>query len=99
MLGWQAGLANALGSEGMGLNTRRYLGPPSFSMSQGLWQECGMLLRALGIQPRRLTPDMNLLMFVAVCGAAVIGEWFEAVTVSFSVFGVTLIGIVECRSG
>lgn len=32
---------------------------------------------------RNLRPDMNLLMVVAVAGAAIIGEWFEAATVAF----------------
>lgn len=32
---------------------------------------------------RRLRPDMNLLMVVAVIGAMVIGQWFEAATVAF----------------
>jgi len=32
---------------------------------------------------RRLRPDMNLLMMVAVIGAIAINEWFEAATVSF----------------
>lgn len=32
---------------------------------------------------RRMRPDMNMLMVVAVAGAIVIGQWFEAATVAF----------------
>lgn len=32
---------------------------------------------------KRMSPDMNLLMMVAVAGALIIGDWFEAATVAF----------------
>lgn len=45
----------------------------------GLW----MVLPKALISVRRLRPDMNLLMTVAVCGAVALGDWLEAATVSF----------------
>jgi len=32
---------------------------------------------------KRLQPDMNLLMMVAICGAVAINQWFEGATVAF----------------
>ncbi len=45
----------------------------------GVWQIAPKALYAL----KRLSPDMNLLMMVAIAGAIVLGEYFEAATVAF----------------
>ena len=76
------GFAAALGSEGLGINAP--VPQPALllylaGIAAGVWYVVPRAWLAL----RRLAPDMNLLMFIAVCGAAILGEWFEAVTVSF----------------
>ena len=45
----------------------------------GLWYVFPGALRSA----RRLAPDMNLLMTVAVAGAGALGDWFEAATTAF----------------
>ncbi len=52
----------------------------------GAWFIAPKALLAL----RRLRPDMNLLMSVAAVGAMILGEWFEAATVTF-LFSVALL--------
>jgi Cd2+/Zn2+-exporting ATPase len=76
------GVGNALGSEGLGVShevpipARILYGVAILS---GGWFVAPKAWYAI----RRLRPDMNLLMTVAVIGAIGIGEWFEAATVSF----------------
>jgi Cd2+/Zn2+-exporting ATPase len=76
------GFEAAVGAEGMGtaqgvpLTVRTLYG---LGILTGAWY----ILPKAWLAARRLRPDMNLLMTVAVCGAVVIGEWFEASTVSF----------------
>jgi Cd2+/Zn2+-exporting ATPase len=80
---WAAGgIPAALGSEGMGL--AHHIVPAaqalySLSIIFGAWY----VLPKAWFAAKRLRPDMNLLMTVAVVGAAAIGEWFEAATVAF----------------
>ncbi len=76
------GVAAALGSEGLGATATipliarvLYIG----AVLSGAW----FVLPKAWYSLRRLRPDMNLLMTIAVLGAIGIGEWFEAATVSF----------------
>jgi len=81
--------SDALGSEGMGIAESV---PPLaillylVGIATGVWQVFPKAWRAAV----RLRPDINLLMTVAVIGAAAIGEWFEAATVAF-LFSVSLL--------
>jgi len=78
-----AGLIGALGSEGTGLTESAP--PPAavvlyvIAIVSGGWYVAPRAVAAV----RRLRPDMNLLMTIAVIGAAGIGEWFEAAVVTF----------------
>ena len=78
-----AGLSGALGSEGTGLAEGE---APLVSV---ILYVTGIVSGGWYVAPRalaavlRLRPDMNLLMAIAVVGAAAIGEWFEAATVTF----------------
>lgn len=80
---WFAGgFAAAFGSEGLGIADTvpfpaivLYL----IGIAAGVWLVFPKACRAaVGMRP-----DMNLLMTIAVVGAAAIGEWFEAATVAF----------------
>ena len=82
------GLGAALGSGGLGSTH----GVPAqariiyaLAVLAGVW----FILPRAWFALRTLRPDMNLLMTLAACGAMVIGEWFEAATVSF-LFAVAL---------
>ncbi|HEX7008596.1 MAG TPA: heavy metal translocating P-type ATPase, partial [Phycisphaeraceae bacterium] len=58
----------------------------TLSIVAGVWYVLPKAWSAL----RALRPDMNLLMTIAVAGAVLIGEWFEASTVAF-LFAVALL--------
>ena len=76
------GIAAALGSEGLRAHESvplvarlLYIG----AVLAGGW----LVFPKAWFSLRRLRPDMNLLMMIAVAGAIGIGDWFEASTVSF----------------
>jgi Cd2+/Zn2+-exporting ATPase len=81
-VGFSGGLHEAFGAEGVG----HVHAVPWFSKGAYL---CAMVSACWFIAPKawlsakRLRPDMNLLMVVAILGAMSIGEWFEAATVAF----------------
>lgn len=77
-----AGVQAALGSEGAGLaETVPVVSAALYTVGiiAGAWFVVPRAWRAA----RRLRPDMNLLMTIAVIGAVGIGEWFEAAVVAF----------------
>lgn len=80
---WSSGgLHEALGAEGMGHAHRI----PWFSKGAylgAMFAACWFIAPKAWLSARRLRPDMNLLMVVAILGAMSIGEWFEASTVAF----------------
>lgn len=76
------GLLEALGSESAGHTHAVPL------LSQGIYlagivSGCWFIAPKAWLSAKRVRPDMNLLMLIAVCGAIAIGEWFEAATVAF----------------
>src|SRR4030095_14807614 len=72
----------ALGSEGLGLTHEGPLLSRLLYAAAAITGAWFVLPKAL-YSIRTLRPDMNLLMTLAVAGAMVIGEWFEAATVAF----------------
>lgn len=86
---WRAGgVVAALGSEGLGAsepvpNLSRII--YSVGILAGVW----FVLPKAWFALRKLRPDMNLLMVVAIAGAIGLGDWFEAASVAF-LFSVSL---------
>lgn len=78
----RGGFAEALGSEGLGQAHDVPLAARLIYLSAVVVGGRYVAPKAL-LAVRRLRPDMNLLMTIAVIGAAIIGEWFEAALVTF----------------
>ena len=76
------GVVAAIGSEGLGVAHHVPLAARLIylvSIVAGAW----LVVPKAWYSARRLRPDMNLLMTVAIVGAVALGEWFEAATVAF----------------
>ncbi len=80
--GLAGGVGAATGSEGLGIAYHVplavrlvYLG----SIGAGVWYVVPKAWHAA----RQVQPDMNVLMTIAIAGAIVLGDWFEAATVAF----------------
>lgn len=82
------GIDAAVGSEGLGLSHHVPL-PTIVLYAVGIVAGSWYIVPKALFAMRRMRPDMNLLMVLAVIGAVIIGEWFEAATVSF-LFAVSL---------
>ena len=76
------GWAEVLGSEGLG-KTHVVPLPVRAVYLLAVLTGIYLVLPKAFFSLKRVRPDMNLLMAVAVCGAIGIGEWFEAATVAF----------------
>ncbi len=77
-----AGFRAAVGSEGAGLAEEVPIPARLFYIASIVAGGSFVAPRAW-MSLRRVRPDMNLLMTIAVFGAAAIGEWFEAAMVTF----------------
>lgn len=76
------GVSAALGSEGLGLAHAVPFAARALyftAIGAGSW----FVVPKAWFSLRRLRPDMNLLMTIAVVGAAIIDEWLEAALVTF----------------
>lgn len=76
------GVSGAIGSEGIGIAHEIPAAAKalySIAIVTGAW----FVLPKAWLALRRLRPDMNFLMTLAVIGAIALGEWFEAATVTF----------------
>ena len=85
---YHSGLQAAFGSEGMGV---AHAAPFEAKLlyTAGILAGVWYFLPKAWLSLKRLRPDMNLLMTVAVVGAVLLGEWLEGVTVAF-LFAVSL---------